>query len=206
MALEAVKNQMRTTCLPFWMLHLGVKKIRAAAERYRARKKRRTSNEIEPAESPSVKYFQPVSEDEKYRCMDLLRAALGAEGLDECTCAVCDRLVLRSEVERKDGSDWKSMDILRDVLGEASSDIPPSLLKQYEAPLLIPSLENVLVSPRGIECYLDEDGYPGTWVSVCKECSTCIRRRKLPKFAIANGFFMGALPDYLKGLTIAFLF
>ncbi|GMF39606.1 unnamed protein product [Phytophthora lilii] len=98
--------------------------------------------------------------------------------------------------------DRLEIDVLREVLGEASSDIPAYLVEQNEARPLIPSLKNVLVSPRGIQCYLDEYSYPSAWVSVCKECNASIRRRKLPKFAIANGFFVGALPDYLKKFTI----
>ncbi|POM71051.1 LOW QUALITY PROTEIN: Hypothetical protein PHPALM_12432 [Phytophthora palmivora] len=126
--------------------------------------------------------------------MERLWNALGAEGLDECVCAVCDRVVLRCDAEKKDGSDRIYMNGLREVLGEASSDIPLTLLDQYRAPSLISGLENVMVSTRGIQCYIDDYGYP--------DCNSSIRPRKLPKFAIANGFFMGDLPNNLQRFTI----
>ncbi|KAF1782415.1 hypothetical protein GQ600_7805 [Phytophthora cactorum] len=148
------------------------------------------------------RHFHPLSKEEQAQCMELLRRELGADGLDECACAICDRLVLRRDVVRNDGYDWKYMDILREILGEAGSDVPRLLREQYRASPLVAGLENVMVSPRGIQCYVDESGFPGAWLSVCRDCSASIRRLKLPKFAIANGFFMGALPDNLKGLTI----
>jgi hypothetical protein len=59
-----------------------------------------------------------------------------------------------------------------------------------------------MVSPRGIHCYIDESGCPSAWMSICSECMSAIRSRQLPKFAIANGFFVGRLPAHLNGLTI----
>ncbi|POM71609.1 Hypothetical protein PHPALM_11795 [Phytophthora palmivora] len=50
-----------------------------------------------------------------------------------------------------------------------------------------------MVSTRDIQCYIDDYGYPGTWLTIRKDCNSSIRLRKLPKFVIANGFFMGNL-------------
>ncbi|KAG7387444.1 hypothetical protein PHYPSEUDO_014092 [Phytophthora pseudosyringae] len=44
------------------------------------------------------RHFHPLSKEEQSQCMELLRRELGADGLDECACAICDRLVLRREV------------------------------------------------------------------------------------------------------------
>jgi hypothetical protein len=166
---------------------------------YRARKKSR--HEIEDW-GTSLEFMKPLREEDKYKCMDLLQETLGAEGLDECSCLVCDRLVLRRDAVRKEAGDWRYVDMIKKCLGEVETDLPRELVEQYTAPPQLEGLENVLVSPRGIKCYFSEDGCPTAWMSVCKRCDASIMNKKLPKFAIANGVFVGRLPEYLRGLTI----
>ncbi|KAG6969453.1 hypothetical protein JG687_00003205, partial [Phytophthora cactorum] len=106
-------------------------------------------NDAAPIED-TPRHFHPLSKEEQAQCMELLRRELGADGLDECACAICDRLVLRRDVVRNDGSDWKYMDILREILGEAGSDVLWLLREQYRTSPLIAGLENVMVSPRAM--------------------------------------------------------
>ncbi|KAG6954629.1 hypothetical protein JG687_00011703 [Phytophthora cactorum] len=77
----------------------------------------------------TTRHFHPLSKEEQGHCMELLRRMLGADGLDECACAMY--------VVRNDGSDWKYIDILREILGEAGSDVPRLLREQYRASPLI---------------------------------------------------------------------
>ncbi|KAG6960177.1 hypothetical protein JG687_00008372 [Phytophthora cactorum] len=40
---------------------------------------------------------------------------------------------------------------------------------------------------------------PRVWFSVCNECNSSIEQRRVPKFSIANGFFIGTLEKKIKG-------
>ncbi|KAL3660636.1 hypothetical protein V7S43_014391 [Phytophthora oleae] len=41
------------------------------------------------------RFLHPISQQDQDRCLHLLQEALEPQGLDECPCMVCDRLVLR---------------------------------------------------------------------------------------------------------------
>jgi hypothetical protein len=97
-------------------------------------RKRRSRLRKEDMDSKHEWCLEPVSSEDQARCMNYLQEALGAEGLDETTCGVCDRLVIGRDAVRKEGSDWRFMNVLRELLGVASSDIPQRLVDQYRAP------------------------------------------------------------------------
>jgi hypothetical protein len=144
-----------------------------------------------------------LSDDERANCMSRLRVALGAEHLDECACSVCDRLSVRYETKRMEDSDWKYMDKMKRCLKVSQTrKLPNDLVDQYRAPPFLADLEGVLVSPRGFHCYLDDYGSQRAWFSVCTECNKSLERGVIPKFSIANGFFVGALKESLRGLTL----
>ncbi|KAG6943610.1 hypothetical protein JG687_00018347, partial [Phytophthora cactorum] len=44
-------------------------------------------NDAAPIEDTS-RHFHPLSKEEQAHCMELLRRELGADGLDECACAI----------------------------------------------------------------------------------------------------------------------
>ena len=62
------------------------------------------------------------------------------------------------------------------------------------------SLKSLLLSPRGIDRIVREDGSPGLQLRVCKACQQALKRehKKPPTFAIANKFLIGQLPDHLR--------
>jgi hypothetical protein len=64
-----------------------------------------------------------------------------------------------------------------------------------EAFYAVPGLEKFLLSPRGVQ--RQADGV--TKYSICESCDTALRKH-LPKYAIANGFAVGALPHELDEL------
>ncbi|KAG6943428.1 hypothetical protein JG688_00017600 [Phytophthora aleatoria] len=116
-----------------------------------------------------------------------LQLELGAENLDECTCLIY--------TIRKEWSDWRYIDSTIECLGEVSEIIPNRLADQYRVPPHVESLDNVLLSPRDVRCYNDENGCPTAWLSICKKCDGCICSHKMPKLAIASGFYIGILPE-----------
>ncbi|GMF31932.1 unnamed protein product [Phytophthora lilii] len=129
---------------------------------------------------------------------------LGAEGPDECVCAVCDRVTLRQETRRVDDSDWKYMDQMKKYVKVSQRvKIPDKITAQYRSPSHLPGLDGMLVSPRGIHCYMDDRKMPRAWFLICCECDGSIKECKLPKFSIANGFYVGRLDQHLQNLTLS---
>ncbi|GMF25955.1 unnamed protein product [Phytophthora lilii] len=96
----------------------------------------------------------------------------------------------------------KYVDLLRQGLGKAAADIPKRLINQYSAPPILQGLDKVLVSPRGVHYYSDDKDCPDAWLSICLDCDKSVRSQQLLKFAVANGFFIGALPKSMRALTL----
>ncbi|GMF09515.1 unnamed protein product [Phytophthora lilii] len=89
---------------------------------------------------------------------------------------------------------------------EARLHIPKQLINQYSAPPILQNLDKVFVSPRGVHYYSDDKDCPDAWLSICSDCDKLDRSqqlpKQLPKFAVANGFFIGALPKSMRALTL----
>lgn len=149
-----------------------------------------------------ISFKNELSDTERQYCLRRLQAALGAYGLDECVCAMCDRLCLRRDSRRMKDTDWCYMDKMKATLSVVKANLPGDLVDQYRAPAFMEGLKDVMVSPRGIKRFSDENDSPRAWFTVCKECNRWLDRGKLPKFAIANGFYVGNLPQPLNGLTL----
>ncbi|KAG1684317.1 hypothetical protein DVH05_028637 [Phytophthora capsici] len=179
-----------------------LKHLDVAFRREQWREQQRTYRTIKKLKKGRVHFLEPVSFDVQDRCAQELRKALGAEGLDESACCVCDRLVLVQNIVRREDTDWRFIETLQKVLGTRDESIPDKLARQYQAPPHISGLENVLVSPRGIHCYVDHNGYHNAWIGTCKDCMTSLRENRLPKFAITNGFCVGRLSKRLDDLTL----
>lgn len=79
---------------------------------------------------------------------------------------------------------------------KAPDHLPASLVQQYDASVTHPTLKGLLLSCRGV---LVQDS--GTNFLFCSECETDLRRNRIPKFAIANGLWVGWLPDLLFNHT-----
>ncbi|GMF10524.1 unnamed protein product [Phytophthora lilii] len=93
--------------------------IRSRVQRSRTRKKRRIMQEIDPM---TAQCFQPLSEKEKYHCMELLRVALGADGLDECTCKRIDPMTAQCFQPLSEKEKYHCMELLRVALGADGLD------------------------------------------------------------------------------------
>ncbi|GMG16355.1 unnamed protein product [Phytophthora fragariaefolia] len=147
-------------------------------------------------------FLGPVSCEDREHCLDFLREELGAEGLDESTCRVWSscgfdkrrllHLIAKVfELKAPTGGLWK----LREILGVAEMTLPRLLVNQYRAPPHIAGLKDVLVSHRGIHCYVDGRGCPSALMGICKKCMRCINHRKMPKFAVAKWIFHVVLAE-----------
>ncbi|OWY98326.1 hypothetical protein PHMEG_00030934 [Phytophthora megakarya] len=143
-----------------------------------------------------------LSADERAACLERLRKDLGAEGLDECVCVSCDRLVLRKHTRRVEDTDLSYLQKMKKLLSVDTTGIPEELVNMFCPPRHLTVLSGASVSPRGIQSYTGDDSSMHSWMSVCSECDKSIQRGKLSKFAIGNGFFVGCLSKDLLGLTI----
>ncbi|KAG2822690.1 hypothetical protein PC129_g10134 [Phytophthora cactorum] len=97
-----------------------------------------------------------LSEDERLECMRRLHPALGAEGLDECICVVCDRFALRRDARRVEDTDWYYIDDVKAILSMENDNLPIGLVVQHRAPAYMERLHDVWVSPRGVNSYVDD--------------------------------------------------
>jgi hypothetical protein len=61
------------------------------------------------------------------------------------------------------------------------------------------ALYDVLVDPDGVS--LPPDSGRST-LSLCKNCYSLLKNKKLPALALANITFLGSVPDELKDLTV----
>jgi hypothetical protein len=152
---------------------------------------------------PKTKVLSPLREEDRADAMKRLQQALGPEGLDECVCVSCDRLVRREESIRKAAFDWSYMAKMRRSFGESDPALHTTLRQEYSAPACVLVLLDTLVSPRRFRCYVANKGHRTAWFSVCKPCNSSIKQGSLPKFSISNGFCIGILPDkHGEGLAL----
>ncbi|EGZ29345.1 hypothetical protein PHYSODRAFT_294546 [Phytophthora sojae] len=157
--------------------------------RRRIKVPRRSARMVENTTTEETFDNKPSSEDQA-ECMKRLQSALGAEELDECVCTVCGRLVLCHKSQRVDDLGWRYTNEMKRCLKVSNKhELCDELINQYCSPPHLPALEGVMISLRGIHCYMDDSSTPQTWLS-------------LPKFSIANGFFIGRLEKRLRGLTL----
>ncbi|ETK78393.1 hypothetical protein L915_15559, partial [Phytophthora nicotianae] len=83
-----------------------------------------------------------------------------------------------------------------------TANLPNTLVQQYRCPSCLSDLSGLMVYPRGTNTYTDGNNYSPAWLSVCRECDRLIQRGRLPKFAIANGFFVGRILHKHRDLTV----
>jgi len=143
----------------------------------------------------------PVSREVHEAIRDVVRSRLWGDDMNEVTCAVCDRLVVASDADTHALTGLLLAQIVRKL--KLPGDLPPLLREQYDCSglLCLPQLGGVGLSPRGVR--READGR--ALACICHACYTSVRRtgRKTtpPRFSIANGFYVGALPDHLRDST-----
>ena len=136
-----------------------------------------------------------ISEATKTEILTQISGEL-AGGLNEGVCAVCDTLTVQSNLNRISIDD-DLLRVMTERLVNPDSTLNPSLLQFYNCSDLHPQLEGMMLSRLGVTV-----AAPGVvYVDLCDECKTSLKRPSAmslpPKFAIANHFFIGRLPDDL---------
>lgn len=128
------------------------------------------------------------------------RGRLWGDEMNERTCAVCDELVVVALLSTVPLRGVLLSQVLRKLAHP--EDIPEDLRVQYDCSAVagISALAGVALSPRGVR----RDGEQAV-ADMCKPCLSSLRRArghtKVPRLAIANGFYIGALPDHLVDST-----
>jgi hypothetical protein len=146
---------------------------------------------LEEVAAPPLK---PVGAEDMKRIEEQLQLSIGPHGLDECICAVCDRLVLSKSATSVQCTNREAMDKLRRCLRVPDDLLPPGLVLQYDCTSIHPTLDGMMLSTAGIIA-----GSGVFDVVICKQCNDDLRlySSRPPRHAITNGFYVGALPDNL---------
>jgi hypothetical protein len=146
--------------------------------------------------------LEPVSKETRDAAMARLRKALGPDMLEECVCLVCDRSVPRCEAVRIDDEKLWYVTKLRSSVGGIPDDLPGGLSGCYDCSELAPERSGMLLSRTAVCGFQDPYLRQRWWSMVCHVCDRSVMLGKVPKFAIANGFFLGRLPNQLDDLTL----
>lgn len=147
------------------------------------------AEETEPADDG----FHPLSADCKAAIYEECTKRLSNSALGEGVCCVCDCMFPIAVLEIKQVSQVPALRHSMLVRLKPPRTIPPSLQETYNAVALYKLFEAILLSSAGL-CYY---GAGQVQMSLCPSCFHSLSRKNEmspPKFAIANGLFMGTLP------------
>ncbi|KAE9041207.1 hypothetical protein PR001_g6712 [Phytophthora rubi] len=138
--------------------------------------------------------LQPLSAAAKRSCLERRQLALGAAGLDEIVCAVCDSWMLATSCRVIKVSDCNRVRQIRQVLSSNGEALPAELVAQYDCSSRSPALAGLLLSERGVR--------PDGRIDVCADCDNSLAKDSIPKFSIKNGFAIGTLPTHLADASL----
>lgn len=160
----------------------------------RARKRRKTSQLQRELQFSGV-----VSDEELQRMYQECLHRLSNSSLDEMICSVCDCWHFRQRILRKQVVDDSVFIRAVKQRLRTPEGLHPELVKCYDVSETFPCLVGVLLSRKGII-----NNGASFELSVCKSCYQSLmktKRRSPPKFAIANGLYIGWLPDKYADTT-----
>ena len=134
---------------------------------------------------------------------------------ESVVCTVCDEICLLTKTKLLDinslpAAFFTELRTPTGVDGEAPL-LPDELVKQYDVSEYFPGDErfkNLLLSPRGLktpdcDCQLKQNSCCVYRFYICDKpgCFQSLRRGTIPKFAIAQGNWIGLLPKELQNMT-----
>ena len=131
------------------------------------------------------------SEETIYRCLAAYRAGTAWQLPHPCACCARTQHGTHTEAIPLDDPESLYHDLHLELLKRASS-CPP-----FTSPS-IPQFSNLLLHSSGFS--FNEVG-EANLLHLCKECISYLRSNKLPRFALANNFYRGELPEEFKDLT-----
>jgi hypothetical protein len=129
------------------------------------------------------------------------------------TCCVCNQNTVSSTTQRFTITDLPEsvFSQLQVPDGSVAPTLSPLLQQQYDVSLMDPlfaPLVGVMLSSSGVEmhrlsCYNPLNCSCEPLFCICKQwgCYQSLRRNTIPKFAIANGLYIGQLPEELRNMT-----
>jgi hypothetical protein len=110
--------------------------------------------------------LQPVSAAVKQGCLERLQLALGATGLDEIVCAMCDSWKLATSCRVIKVSDSNRVRQMRQLLSSDGEALPAELVAEYDCSSRCPALAGLLLSERGV--------HPDGRINVCADCDNSL--------------------------------
>ncbi|KAF9051700.1 hypothetical protein BJ165DRAFT_1341134, partial [Panaeolus papilionaceus] len=136
----------------------------------------------EPYETGSHEHFPPapVTMEDIARMMDGYCKAVAPEAIEESGCAVCGQLTLKSDLSP-----------LSEIEGYFDLLIDPSSTRHER-----PNSSYPVRSTNGPVLANDLD-------SVCTVCMQSLKAGSRPRMSLANGLWLGVVPEVLKDLTLA---
>ncbi len=135
---------------------------------------------------------------------------------ESVVCSVCDEICLLSRTKLLDSkslppSFFSELRTPTNVGDESPNVLPEEFIKQYDVSGYFHDDErfkNLLLSPRGIKmptclCQVKEISCCIPLLYICESsgCWQSLRRGTIPKFAIAQGNWIGQLPEELRSTT-----
>jgi hypothetical protein len=146
-----------------------------------------------------IPHLIPLSESDESRIYDEVKTAFAS--MKEHVCAVCDNLVLANECSRKHLSKMtpKFLDKMKKKLA-FPSDLNALNRACYDVSSISKLLDGIMLSKEGIEV----NGPNVILITFCKSCEKNIDNnssKNPPKFAIANGLWIGRLPEEFDDTT-----
>ena len=142
----------------------------------------------------------PVDMESLQEIHELAETRLGT-GMDEDVCAVCDNLVLSTSLTSKGLEDLPLEEMRAKLAGP--SDLPYNLRLYYSPCEECHQLAGLLLSKAGVRTNHPSSPISPT-VTMCTSCEVSLKTLSTggpPKFAIANGNFMGRLPCEFDDVT-----
>lgn len=125
---------------------------------------------------------EPLSTAETLRIIEGFCSRLDPVEFEEDGCLVCARLTSGKDLQ----------DVSEIVLNMINSIL--------RVPLYAPVERTALSRPQ---CYNDGPIVAGGCTKICRDCKECLEQGRLPKFALANGMWVGDVPEQLKTLSYA---
>lgn len=142
--------------------------------------------------------LKAIPQSVKDSARERLQRSLGPSELEECVCAVCDRLQKAVDCQQVNTCDVSFLRKLKSSLGDIDKTLRPGLVSYYDCGFASAQLRGMLLSKDGV-VVCEESGW---WkLTICSDCAYYVSRRQMPKFAIVNGFCIGELPTRLQCMT-----
>lgn len=142
---------------------------------------------------------QPVGKQLKNTLLRLFKEETSTDTLREITCACCAEACLLSSSCLRPVTKVNMELFKRSVDGEVPDSSDEELDNPYRPPSVFPEgpLQNALLDPAGVV----EDGLGHTSLRFCRPCVLDIDRNKIPRLALVNDLYIGAVPEELQDLT-----